>query len=329
MAQLTFQLVLEHLLESKKDIPSGHLSYYSDLDPKSLRLLMDIWSDVPQNRKLHLLDSLARRFNEDTLLSFEALGKALLADADGEVRARALNLLAESDDPKLIENLIRIFKSDSDIAPRLKAAQLLGEFVLLGELDELDETHLRAIEEALIAVIRSDETPALRRAAVEAFGYSAREEALAILESAYEREETAWVASALIAMGRSQDNRWNENVLAKLLDDDERVRLAATQAAGELNIQEAAPILIKILEEEEEESDEETMAAIWSLSQIGGEDARAYILNMLDNTEDEDAIEFLEDALDNLNMNDELSQFNLLSFDEDKKNNYEEDEYGD
>jgi len=175
---------------------------------------------------------------------------------------------------------------------------------------------LRKIEEALIAIIRSDENPTLRRAAVEAFGYSGRDEAVAILESAYEREDPLWVTSALRAMGRSHDNRWDDSVVSKLLDPDPRVRYAAAEAAGELTIEEAGPIMLKMLEDEEED-DTVTMAAIWSLSQIGGEDARAYILNMLENTEDEDATEFLEDALENLDFNEELNKFDLLSLDED------------
>ncbi|NWF63409.1 MAG: HEAT repeat domain-containing protein [Chloroflexi bacterium] len=316
MADLTFQTVLDHLLDSKKDIPASHLAYYSDLDPKSLRLFMDIWKNVPANRKTLLLDRLAAHLDEDTIVSYEDIGRALLDDPDAEVRARALGLLAESDDPRLVDTLLKIFQADNDLAPRIKAGNLLGEFVLMGELEELDETRLHKIEEALIRVIRSDENPSLRRAALEAFGYSGREEALSILESAYEREDPLWVTSALRAMGRSHDNRWNDSVISKLLDADPRVRYAAAEAAGELTITEAAPIMIKMLEDEEED-DAIAMAAIWALSQIGGEDARAYILNMLDNTEDEDVVEFLEDALENLDFNEQLDRFDLLALDED------------
>lgn len=316
MAELNFQSVLDHLLDSKKDIPSGHLSFYSDLDPKSLRLFLDVWSSVPQKRKLLLLDTLAAHLEEDTIVSYEDIGKSLLTDPDAEVRARAMGLLAESDDPRLVDTLLKIFQADSDLAPRLKAASLLGEFVLMGELEELDETRLRKIEDALIAVIRSDANPSLRRAAVEAFGYSGRDEAVAILESAYEREDPLWVASALRAMGRSHDNRWNESVVSKLLDPDPRIRFAAAEAAGELNIEEAAPIMLKMLEDEEED-DTVTMAAVWALSQIGGDDARAYILSLIESTDDEETSTFLEDALENLDFNEELNKFDLLSLDED------------
>ena len=316
MAELNFQSVLDHLLDSKKDIPSGHLSFYSDLDPKSLRLFLDVWSSVPQNRKLLLLDSLIAHLDDETIVSYEDIGKALLTDPDAEVRARALGLLAESNDLRLVDSLLNIFLNDSDLAPRLKAAILLGEFVLLGELEELDEFRQRKIEDALMSVIRSDATPALRRQAVEAFGYSSREEAVGVLESAYEREDPLWIASALCAMGRSHDSHWNDSVVSKLLDPDPRIRFAAAEAAGNLNIEEASPIMLQMLEDEEED-DDVTLAAIWALSQIGGEDARAYILSLIESTDDEEAIEFLEGALENLDFNEEMNKFDLLSLNED------------
>ncbi len=316
MTELNFQNVLDHLLDSKKDIPQNHLGYYSDLDPKSLRLFLDIWKSVKPERKLLLLDALLSHLDSDTLVSYEEIGKALLADSDSEVRARAIGLLAESNDPKLVDSFINIFLNDSDLAPRLEAANILGEFVLLGELEELDAHTQQEIEDALISVIRSEDNPALRRKALESLGYSSREEMMNIIESAYQRSDANWVASALKAMGRSHDNVWNENVISKLLDDDPRVRYAAAQAAGELEIEQASPIMLQMLEDEEED-DDVVSAAIWSLSQIGGEDARVYILNLLENTEDEETIEFLEDALENLDFNEELNEFELLDLDED------------
>ncbi len=312
---LSFQSVLDHLLDSKKDIPHNHLSHYSDLDPKSLRLFMDVWSSVKPNRKLLLLDELISHLDSDTLVSYEEIGKALLNDSDGEVRARALALLSESNDPKLVSQIIDIFLNDAELAPRMEAANLLGEFVLLGELEELDEDKKTKVENALISVIRSEDNPGLRKRALEALGYSSRDEMTNIIETAFHREEATWVASALRAMGRSHDNQWNDDVVSKLLDDDPRIRFAATEAAGELNIQEAGPIMLQMLEDEEED-DDVISAAIWSLSQIGGEDARIYIVNLIENTEDEDLVAFLEDALENLDFNEELDKFDLLSLNE-------------
>jgi len=53
---------------------------------------------------------------------------------------------------------------------------------------------------------------------------------------------------------------------------------------------------------EDEDDDEVSGAAIWSLSQIGGEDVRTYLENLLDQSEDEEQTEFLEEALDNLSF---------------------------
>ncbi|RJP52989.1 MAG: HEAT repeat domain-containing protein [Anaerolineaceae bacterium] len=313
---LSFQTILDHLLDSKKDIPQNHLQHYSDLDPKSLRLFLDVWHSVKPDRKLLLLDTLLSHLDSDTLVSYEDIGRALLTDTDGEVRARAIGLLAESNDPNLVDPLIDIFLTDTVLAPRMEAAALLGEFVLLGELEELDESLQRKTEDALISIIRSDENPSLRRRALESFGYSSRGEMENILETAFQREDPAWVASALRAMGRSHDNLWDERVISKLLDEDPRIRFAAAEAAGELNIEDAAPIMLKMLEDEEED-DDVVMAAIWSLSQIGGEDARIYLVNLIEQTDDEETIAFLEDALENLDFNEELNSFDLLSLDED------------
>lgn len=313
---LSFQSVLDHLLDSKKDIPYNHLQYYSDLDPKSLQLFMDVWPSVKPNRKLLLLNALLNHLDSDTLVSYEEIGRALLDDADGEVRARAIGLLAESNDLKLIDILINIFINDADFAPRMEAARLLGEFVLLGELEELDEEHQRKVEDTLMSVIRKEENPSLRKRALESLGYSSRDEMNNIIVSAFERADPTWIASALRAMGRSHDNRWDDDVVSKLLDDDPRIRFAAAEAAGELGIEAAGPIMLKMLEDEEED-DDVISAAVWSLSQIGGDDARIYLVSLIENTEDEDLLAFLEDALENLDFNEELDKFDLLSLNED------------
>lgn len=313
---LSFQTVLDHLLDSKKEIPHSHLQFYSDLDPKSLRLFLDIWSSVKPARKLLLLSQLLTNLDTDNIVSYIDIGRSLLDDSDGEVRAYAIRLLAESDDPKLATKLTDILLNDVDLAPRMEATNLLGEFILLGELEKLPGTVQRTAEDALISIVRSEDTPALRKRCIESLGYSSRMELEGLIESAFQRADPTWVASALRAMGRSHDERWVEDVISMLLNDDPRIRFAAVEAAGELSIEAAGPILLQLLEEEEED-DDVVAAALWSLSQIGGDDARIYLVNLLEQTEDEDLTAFLEDALENLDFMEELNKFDLLSLDED------------
>jgi HEAT repeat protein len=314
--QTSFQTVLDALVESKKDFPKRYLQLFSDIAPLELKTLLEVWSRVSLTRKLVLLNGFLALMESDTLVSFEDIGRALLTDEDAEVRAAAIRLLAESDDPKLVESLTEILKNDPELGPRLESAKLLGEFVLLGELEELPEEIHQQAEEALLFIHNSEDHAALRRACLEAVSYSSRMEVEALIRSAFNRADRAWVVSSLIAMGRNSDDQWAEEVVSKLVDVDPRIRLAAVQAAGELRIEEARTILLNQLEDEED--DDITAAAIWSLSQIGGEDVRPYLENLIDQTEDEDLIAYLEDALENLDLTEDLDKFDLLAVDEDE-----------
>lgn len=313
----SFQDALNRLQDSKKDIPSGHLRFYSDLDGNSLRLFLDTWRGTPLTRQLTLLDRLLSHLDTDTLVNYEAVGRALLNDPSAEVRARAVRLLTEARDPRLIEPFREILQNDFDLDPRIEAATLLGEFILHGELEKLPEATQRQIEDALIAVINHKDHPTLRQRALESLGYSSHPKVFALIEEAFQRADPAWVASALCAMGRSHDDeRWNDDVVSMLLHDDPRIRFEAVKAAGELEIKTATSVILQMLEDDEED-DEVAAAAVWTLSQIGGEDARVYLVALIEQTEDEDALEFLEGALENLDFNEEMSKFDLLALDKD------------
>ncbi len=314
-----FQTILDALLNDKKDFPQRYLPFFSDLDPVSLNALLDVWPRVNPARKLILLRQLEVLAEGDTIVSFEDLGRALIKDANGDVRAAAIRLLVESDDPKLADTYITILQTDPEMEPRLEAASVLGDYVVLGELEVLDETIHHKIEDTLLAIVNSQEQGHLRRRALEAVGYSSRPEAATVIESAFDRENPEWVASALVAMGRSADSQWDDQVLSMLVNEDPRIRKAAVQAAGELMIADARPILLDMLSEDEDE--DVVSAAIWSLSQIGGEDVRTYLEALLDQTEDEDVIEYLENAIENLTFTEDLERFDILSLDPDEELN--------
>ena len=66
----------------------------------------------------------------------------------------------------------------------------------------------------------------------------------------------------------------------------------------------------------EDEEDELVLgAALWSLSQIGGEDVRTYLIGLLDQCETDEQAAFLEEALDNLAFTEDMNRFDLLSID--------------
>jgi len=312
-APATFQKVLVALLAEDKDFPRHYLQEFSDIGSDELRSLLEEWPRIKLSRKLTLLKELDSLADADTLVSFDDLARALLTDSDPNVRVHAIRLLDESEDTKLISTYLDLLKNDSDVNVRAEAANTLNLFVDLGELEKISEDTYREIEDALLASANGEDELRVRRAALESLGYSSRSEVTTLIESAFHREDPNWRASALVAMGRSADDRWEDEVIASLISDDDRVKRAAVQSAGELSLKTARPILIRLLEEGEDE--DVVSAAVWSLSQIGGEDARTYIETLLDQTEDEDQIAFLEEALDNLAFTEDLDRFELLSID--------------
>jgi HEAT repeat protein len=308
---------LAELTEGGDQISRRSLHEFSDLDPASLQLVLQAWPAVPAKRKRILLDGLRNLAEESTLVSFDDLARSLLADPEPAVRTRAIRLLFETRDSKLVPSFIRLLSDDADAETRAEAASALGAYVELGELEEIPAALKHEIEDALLEKANSDDQLTVRRNALESLGFSSRLEVMTLIESAFRRENPDWQASALFAMGRSSDERWEENVLSRLEDVNRIVRLAAVEAAGELRLAAARLPLFKLLEDEDEE--EISSAAIWSLSQIGGEDARLFIQNLLDLAEDDEDAEFLEDALDNLQFTDELSNFDLMAIQTDEE----------
>ena len=320
----TFQTVLDSLLDSKKEFPRRYLNQFSDMGTLELQTLQDVWPRVGLSRKLSLLKELESLAEEDTLVSFDDFARALLNDPDADVRIHALRLLNESEDGKLIPVILHLLKHDADVNVRAESAATLANFVALGELDEIPREAYSQVQAGLLESAHGEDATRIKRLALESLGFSSDDDVVKLIEFALNKRDSEWQASALTAIGRSADDRWEEEVLLGLTDADTRVRTAAVQAAGNLALKSARTILLGMLEEEDD--DDVTTSVIWSLSQIGGEDVRTYLENLLDQTEEEEQVAFLEEALDNLAFTEDLDRFELMSFNPDAFDEFEEDE---
>jgi HEAT repeat protein len=314
---ISFQKVLDTLQSDRKDFPRRYLQEFSDIGPLELKILLDVWPQVDLNRKLTLLEDLIVLADTDTLVSFDDFARALLTDPDPQVRTRSIRLLNENESTDLLPSYLDMLRNDPDVNVRAEAARILNVYVDLGELEEIPDALYHQVEDALLASAASEDDARVRRAALESLGYSSRLEVATLIESSFHREDPNWQASALVAMGRSADEeRWADSVTRSLVNEDDRIRKAAVQAAGELSLKSARVLLLKMLGEEEEEG--VLSAIIWSLSQIGGEDVRTYLESLLDQIEEDDEqVSFLEEALDNLAFTEDLDRFDLLAVDPD------------
>jgi HEAT repeat protein len=309
---ISFQTVLDVLTASGKDFPRRYLQQFSDIGPLELKTLSDVWPHVKLDRKLSLLEGLLSLADKDTLVNFDDFARAILKDPEAAVRVQAIRLLGECDDVKLVPTYIEFLKNDPDVNVRAEAANVLSLFVDLGELEEIPEEVYGEVHAALLEAAKGAEETRLRRRALESLGWSSHPEVVELIESAFDGN-IDWKHTALVAMGRSADDRWEDRILRSILEDNDKLRKAAVQSAGLLALKSARLPLLRMLESED--NGEVMTAAIWSLSQIGGEDVQTYLENLLDQTEDEDLMDFLEEALDNLAFTEDLDRFELMTFD--------------
>ncbi len=305
--------VLAALLDDQNIFPPAYLHHFSDLEGADLEALRSVWPQVKAQRRLALLEDLEDLAEADTLVVFNNVARMALPDPDPRVRVVAIRLLWEDEDPHLAETFIQTLNTDPEASVRAAAATALGVFIYQGEIEEIPEDILRQVEESLLRVLAGTDEPLVRRRALESLGYSSRPEVPGLLHTAYASSDPDWVSSALFAIGRSADSVWEPDVIRMLQHPKANVQLEAVRAAGALELEKSRRILLDLLEEEAQDS-EIRAAVIWSLSQIGGEEVRETLETILEETEDEEEVEILEDALDNLSFTEDVSLYGLFDF---------------
>jgi HEAT repeat protein len=314
-SKIPFSAVLDALLDDNKPFPPAYLSRFSDIPGSELRALMQVWPQVSIIRKRALLEDLEDTAERDTIVSYHDLGESLLGDADAQVRHLAIRLLFEEDDTAFIPAYMKILDSDEDAQVRTAAASALGIYVYDGELEEISEELLHQVEDKLIEVVKGGDVADVRRHALESLGFSSRDEVPQLIKDAYKNGTQEWVVSALFAMGRSADHAWDQYVLDNLDHPSDPVRFEAVRAAGELDLKKARQHLMTAAYKDED--DDVRHAAIWSLSQLGGNQVTRLLERMLENADDDEEIQLLEDALENLSFTNDMEKFELLEIDED------------
>jgi HEAT repeat protein len=310
-----FQAVMEALLDFDLPFPARFLYRFSDLPPVELDAVKKTSPKVSSHRKHTLLEDLEDLAETETLTSFDDMARSLLADPDPDVRTRAIRLLWESEDVKLIPVYLKMLNEDEDTGTRAAAANALGQFVYLGELEKYPSKTKKQVEDQLLAATTTAKETLVRRRALESLGYSGRKEVIPLIETAYHQKDPDWLVSALFAMGRSCDERWKKQVLTQVHASNEDVRSEAIHATGELELSSARPALLDLLADEEDLKIRREI--VWALSKIGGEGVRARLEELLEMEEDDEEADFIEEALDALNFTEEMGPFNLLDVDPD------------
>ena len=285
------------LLDEEQLLPIEDLSALSDLDTRQLDRFSSCWHSMSPLRRRALLATLGQQADEHIELLFDSINILALDDPDPNIRKIAIGNLWESTDPSLLTAFLTAFNEDSSLEVRTAAADALGRFVLLAELEDESLADSDQIVDDLLGTIRDGASSELHRACVKSLGFSSREDAQAIISDAYHSGDEELLQSALLAMGRSANPVWRPEILQELNHPSPRIRAEAARAAGELELHDAAQPLVELLEDV---SDEVIHVAIWSLGQLGGDVARTAITDVQASASDPETVKNADEALEHL-----------------------------
>ena len=265
--------VLDHISDEHAPLVHSKLYMLSELRREEMEHFADRWALISTTRRRHVIRALVEIAEANFTVDFSGIFHLGLEEEDAEVRARSIDGLWEDESAALVEPLLRMLSSDPSIRVRAAAATGLGRFVLLAELEELEEEELgRRIVRALWEVIEDPhEALEVHRRVVEAISFSGDEGVREVIDEAYHHRAEKIRVSAIFSMGRSADPAWGSTVIGELTSANPEMRYEAARACGELGVKEAVPGLMRLIAEPDREVQQ---AAISALGKIGGREAR-------------------------------------------------------
>jgi HEAT repeat protein len=276
------------------------LTFLSDLGSSERADFRENWPSLPIDRRRFIVHELVQIAEDNIDLDFRHVFLVALEDRDPEVRTTAVEGLYEDESRLLLGRLLDMLRRDPDDGVREAVARALGRFTYLAQCTDKLGASGDILRQALLdAATNLDEDTDVRRRAIEALGYYIGDPQVeALIAEAYEGGGVR-AESALFAMGRSLDERWQQVVLDELESSRPAMRYEAARAAGEMTLAEALPFLTRLVGDRDTEV---RLAAIWSLGQIGGKPAREALQKALQSKEP--AIrEAAQEAMDEIAFN--------------------------
>jgi hypothetical protein len=309
---LTFDQAMQKLEDKRAVLSSLVLYALSAPSTEEIRIFRQEWPTIPAERRRKIITALAETAEADFELDYNAIFRVTMADEDEQVRTVSIEGLWEDEGVTLIAPLAHLLRKDRAASSRAAAAASLGRFVLLGELEELEERHIKLIHGALLeAIADRAEHLEVRRRAVESIAYWDEPSVHDIIAAAYQEPAELMRISAVFAMGRSADPDWSDTLRAELHNRNPAMRYEAARACGELASKAAVPELITLVSDPDREVQ---FAAIGALGQIGGQQARR-ILERCAGSPDEAMRLAAEDALAELQLGQQRLDLFMLDAD--------------
>ncbi|TVR20086.1 MAG: HEAT repeat domain-containing protein [Anaerolineaceae bacterium] len=305
--------VIRALREADEQFPGKALvDGLSDLSYEQMEAIRPTWQSVAPAIQRAIMRGLISSAEASIHVDYRRFGIDALDGDDPRVREHAIELLWEDQSLEVMYKLIRMAEGDDNRDVRAAALSSLGRYILMGEVGDLSPEETRNAEETVIRIWQNESSDLeVKRRALEAIANCSHEIVPHAIQQAYDNPSSEMRASAIFAIGRTADKRWQDIVMAEIDNPEPAIRYEAARAAGELALVESVPRLAEMTMEDDREL---TLTAIWSLGEIGGRTAMQILETLIEKAEDEgddDMIDALEDAIGNATLASELDDLDF------------------
>jgi HEAT repeat protein len=283
------------------------LTGLSDLSKADLSEVKSRWGGLSESTRIAALTAMAKAANAQFDLDFQRMLLLALDDESATVRQHAISGLWEADSRSFIVRLLDIASTDPSQDVRAAATRELGRFAELAAADDLDDELASRLEQVLVENAFNVAIPNLiRRAALEGIAYHGNLSKISdLIEEFFASDDLPDQASALIAMGRTLDERWFERMIRAFESSDAEIRAAAAEATGLLGDPDAVTGLASLARDND---DEVRRAAIIALGQIGGTGATRALRQLKTIARESDQIA-IDEALDGAQLESDPADF--------------------
>lgn len=305
--------IIRALQEADERFPNKTLvDGLSDLSQEAMDAIRPTWQAVAPAVQRAIMRGLIRSAEASIHVDYRRFGIDGLSGDDPRVREHAIELLWEDETLEVMYKLVGMAADDDNRDVRAAALSSLGRYILMGELGDISPEETRLAEETVIRIWQSENSDLeVKRRALEAIANCSHEIVPHAIQQAYDSPSPEMRASAVFAIGRTADKRWQDIVMAEIDNPEPAIRYEAARAAGELALVEAVPRLAEMTMEDDREL---ALTAIWSLGEIGGRTAMQILETLIEKAEDEgddDMIDALEDAIGNAALASELDDLDF------------------
>jgi len=277
----------------------------SDLPLSDTPQFRSAWQGLPAELRSRAARLLVETSESNFEFQYETVALVLLEDPEAEVRKAAVELLWESNRLSVLDELLNVLSNEPNEVVRAEIMNVLGQFILEGEYEEIPASAAKRAQDAAIAAQNADSEPMLvRRRALEAISNCSRDGVREMIRAAYDSKNHDMRVSAVHAMGRTYDRHWTAIVMEELASKDPEMQYEAVRASGQLELEETLPAIARFSMQSDDRELQEV--SIWALGEIGGDEATNYLSQLADAMEDAEGEGELQAAIEDAIHNAQL-----------------------